>query len=562
MRILHICQDELFLKRIKSIIESTGDVCISIRSTIGLASRLEGEILNAIIISDIELSDDFLDSITEYKKDIWLDIPIIFISNEVDFNKRTLLYERGIMTCLQINPFNRQRFIGCIESIRNELALHADLERMSIAVVDDSRFSLEVIKGFFSLSGIHHVDFYQNSAEFIKTAKRYDMYLIDYVMPEFDGEDLINHIRHTGNDGIIIVITSYGDLKTIPHCLNMGADDFILKPLDYKLFMLRIGSCVKQYRLTHENHQKTQMLYDLATKDALTGVYNRTFLMERNSHNLNELIRNSQAFSLIMIDIDHFKNVNDEHGHMVGDIVLKEMAHILEKNLRGSDIVCRWGGEEFIVLCSDTSLDQAVIVAEKLRYQVDTYSFFGAGNVTISAGVTQWRKEDDKQSAFTRLDNSLYLAKLTGRNKVVANEEIQIQKSGLPVTIEWGPFFRSGHKALDAEHQTLITLSNEIILHCFTANSRELVMNLFERLMVETVAHFRSEEKLLEQFKYDKLHEHKAIHDELILAVEAIKSQLDNEEIRPVQVAKYLIQEVVVGHIIKSDFEFFDIFSV
>ncbi len=200
-------------------------------------------------------------------------------------------------------------------------------------------------------------------------------------------------------------------------------------------------------------------------------------------------------------------------------------------------------------------------MAEKIRANIEAHYFKGMRSVTASFGVTQWRHSDTGKSAFKRLDNSLYLAKLTGRNKVVSNEKLQITLNGSPIMIEWGPFFKSGHPQIDEDHSKLINISNKIIFNCFNNDDAVAVADLFNVLIYGIIRHYKHEEAILQKFKYDKYAEHKKTHDNLVSKILKIKELFYSDEENVPNAIRYLIQKVVIGHIIKYDFDFFYIFK-
>ncbi len=167
-------------------------------------------------------------------------LPVVVICQELGFQKKVQLYRMGVLSCMMHTEFNQVKFEKYLDSIKREYDNHAALKKMKIAVVDDSLFSLEVIKGFFNLYDVEQVTYFQKSSDFIPKMNHFDLYLIDLVMPEIDGEELIHRIREANDRAIIILITTYGDGKAIPHCLSIGANDFIIKPLEVKLFMMKI----------------------------------------------------------------------------------------------------------------------------------------------------------------------------------------------------------------------------------------------------------------------------------------------------------------------------------
>ena len=133
---------------------------------------------------------------------------------------------------------------------------------------------------------------------------------------------------------------------------------------------------------------------------------------------IEEFKRYKLEFSILLLDIDDFKKINDSYGHDVGDYVLKTVAKTLKENTRTTDVVGRWGGEEFIIVCENTNLDGSKILAEHLRDIVYKTNFEKVGNITISLGIAQFKENDTISSVFKRADNRLYIAKTTGKNKV------------------------------------------------------------------------------------------------------------------------------------------------
>ena len=499
-----------------------------------------------------------LNKILEAKKYL---VNTIIISHGMSVAMKEHLYDNGVMAIIDRDKIDLKRFRRYISSIESETQTIGSLKNMKIAVVDDSRFSLQVLQDFFDKSGIHTVDYYNDSEKFLNSDLKYDLYVIDLVMPVYDGEDVIHRIREQNNDGIIILVTQYGDVRAISHCLSIGADDFILKPLDFKLFMLRLSSCIKNYKVKKKNINKTNKLYQRATRDSLTGAYNRSYLKEKFSKEFLRGCKNGETFSVILFDLDFFKQINDEYGHQKGDLVLKGTADLVSKLIRKTDVLCRWGGEEFLILLPGAHLTEATKVAEKIRNEIEKLRVRGVKRITSSFGVTQCNADDTEDTIFKRVDNSLYLAKLTGRNKVVYNEEVYIAKGGVPVNIDWGPFFRSGNPQIDKEHEELISISNDIISNCFIEDNLEEILVMFKRLLDHVSLHFENEEAILLEHNYEEYEQHKKIHNDLVIKAKNMYDALEKGLISPIAVVKYVVQDVVVGHIIKSDFDFFELFN-
>ncbi len=161
-------------------------------------------------------------------------------------------------------------------------------------------------------------------------------------------------------------------------------------------------------------------LNELATQDVLTHVANRFQFDKVLDHSISLSQRYGRILSIMLIDIDYFKEVNDRYGHLVGDEVLKTVAKILSEGVRKSDVVARWGGEEFVVLLPDSELSSAVKLAETLRIKVSEYNFKHSGKVTCSIGVVRWNEGENSDQLLLRVDEKLYLAKEDGRNRVVS----------------------------------------------------------------------------------------------------------------------------------------------
>ena len=162
-----------------------------------------------------------------------------------------------------------------------------------------------------------------------------------------------------------------------------------------------------------------RQLRKLATIDRLTGIYNRYAFEKFLEEEISRAERYGTDFALIMFDIDNFKKINDTYGHQTGDMILRKITRLVKENIRKSDIFGRWGGEEFMIILPVKSIEEAFKVAEKLRKKIEEHKFPKVKKVTISAGVTMYRKSDTLKSIIRRVDTALYMAKKSGKNKVV-----------------------------------------------------------------------------------------------------------------------------------------------
>ncbi len=264
--------------------------------------------------------------------------------------------------------------------------------------------------------------------------------ITDIRMGGMSGVQLLEEIKKLDFDAQVIIITSHASLDSAVATLRAGAYDYIFKPfedLDQVTEVVRRAmdkiDLIRQNRLLVENLEKSNLmmelanetLMELAVRDGLTGLFNLRHFRHILNEELSRAERYSRQLCLVMIDVDHFKNYNDTHGHPAGDEVLKALAGILNKRLRDVDRSARYGGEEFLVLLPETDLEKGRTVAEDLRVQMEEYPFRGResqpfGKVTISLGVAAFPQDGpDADTLIKVADDALYRAKNSGRNRVV-----------------------------------------------------------------------------------------------------------------------------------------------
>lgn len=172
-------------------------------------------------------------------------------------------------------------------------------------------------------------------------------------------------------------------------------------------------------RLVARQNEQYDQIKRLAEYDHLTGVFNRRAITEELATETRRSAQSGHIFSIILLDVDGFKEINDEYGHIVGDQMLVELSEVMRNTFRSGDIIGRWGGEEFIVVCPRTDSDGALFLAEKLRKNIDGKKFTVVGNKTASVGVAEYQLNDDAESIIVRADEAMYTAKRQGRNRIV-----------------------------------------------------------------------------------------------------------------------------------------------
>lgn len=219
----------------------------------------------------------------------------------------------------------------------------------------------------------------------------------------------------------ILVIAPTEEEKRIARALELGVNDYLVRPIDRNELLARVRTQIKRRRYAENLRRSLQETIELATLDPLTGLHNRRFLDGHLPKAVERAIQEGKVLSLLVVDIDHFKQINDRHGHDVGDEVLRGFAARLRDSLRASDLACRVGGEEFVLILPDTDVGAANVIAERLRLLVSTTPIAVADDIrlTISAGCATLTVHDTDATLLKRADMAVYAAKHNGRNRVV-----------------------------------------------------------------------------------------------------------------------------------------------
>jgi len=242
----------------------------------------------------------------------------------------------------------------------------------------------------------------------------------DWMMPEMDGLELCRNVRALGAPRYVyfIILTAKGEQQDILQGLEAGADDFLTKPIDYieLKYRIRIGERIIGLE---------EKVLELARKDSLTDTLNRRAFMEKLDRELERAARKNIPLSLLMTDIDHFKQVNDRYGHIAGDRALKQFVSQMGQAIRPYDFIGRYGGEEFILCLPDCSIREGRAIAERMRKKIETTDMHISKSkpsirITASFGISSLASADETnaESLIKKADNALYTAKNEGRNCV------------------------------------------------------------------------------------------------------------------------------------------------
>lgn len=295
-----------------------------------------------------------------------------------------------------------------------------------ILIVDDHEDNVEVLRAGLEARG-YECDSAQDGEEALRKVDELPpaLILLDVTMPRMDGHEVARRIK--SNPALpfipIIMQTALDSIESKVEGLGAGADDYITKPINFAELEARVRSMLRIKKLQDELTSANEQLTRMAVTDGLTGLYNRRHLEERLHEMFDHSARLHEPLACVMFDLDHFKSVNDTHGHQAGDEVLKQASGLLKSVAREVDRVGRYGGEEFMVLLPGTVLDAAVTFAERARQEVEGHVFtFDGGTLrrTISCGVAAWPhpRIKHREQLVKAADDSLYVAKELGRNRV------------------------------------------------------------------------------------------------------------------------------------------------
>jgi len=295
-----------------------------------------------------------------------------------------------------------------------------------ILLIDDHPASHQRIAAMLKDEHAVEVESDPNDALFRAAEGHYDLVIVSLALKNFDGLRLCSQLRSLDRTrNVPILAISEGDSNArLVRGLEIGVNDYLMRPIDKNELLARVRTQIRKKRYTERLRDNVQMSIEMAITDPLTGLYNRRYMESHLGSLLEQAVARKKPLTVLVLDIDYFKAVNDTHGHDAGDDVLREFAVRIKKSIRGIDLACRYGGEEFVVVMPETDLTVATMVAERLRRRIATEPFpvqDGSRNieVTISVGISALGKDDTAATILKRADAALYRAKRDGRNRVV-----------------------------------------------------------------------------------------------------------------------------------------------
>ncbi len=297
-------------------------------------------------------------------------------------------------------------------------------EKEKILVVDDEEDVLSLLKEFLDSNNFIPVceTNPENALNIIET-EDIGLVIADLKMPGMDGIELTKKIISINSDIPIIIMTAYASIESAVDSIKAGAIDFIPKPFKFNHTLFVIDKALETKKLSRLA-KKSNYYKKLSNIDELTRIYNLRYFKKYFAEQIKEHSRMNNSLSFMMADIDDFKKVNDRHGHLSGDLVLKNIAIILKKSVRTCDFLARYGGEEFAIILPETEKEAALKVGERILSEIAGFEFKSKtgkkiGQVTITIGLSTY-PGDSRTSAklIEAADNALYKGKSAGKNRI------------------------------------------------------------------------------------------------------------------------------------------------
>jgi diguanylate cyclase (GGDEF)-like protein len=291
-----------------------------------------------------------------------------------------------------------------------------------ILVVDDDHSVRNTMQEYIQNAGYSSsmASSAEEALELLKQNK-FHVVITDIMLPAMGGLELTKIIKKN-NGADVIVVTGYSDDYSYEEAINIGASDFVIKPVRLEELMLRLRRVLNERQLTEERIRMMEKLQKLAITDGLTKLYNSRSFYSQLELEVDRFNRYRHPLSLLLLDIDRFKDYNDTYGHLEGDKVLVRFSQIIKSCLRANDSAYRYGGEEFTVILPETGGEKAKTVAQRIRKALEAEKFRPSPDkevkITISIGVTQYFPKEELSTFIQRADRAMYLSKQNGRNKV------------------------------------------------------------------------------------------------------------------------------------------------
>jgi diguanylate cyclase (GGDEF)-like protein len=366
------------------------------------------------IVMDVAFPDATtggIDIINKFRRDEILKYPVVFISGNGSFSTR-LKVVRASADAFFVKPFDTSELIDKLESLVGE----TNPDPLRILVVDDDELFTNLICVVLEDAGLHAMGT-NDPTKAVDCVFEFnpDLVILDMYMPEVNGMEIAQVLRQHESccDIPLLFLSGETNPEIRAAALNIGVDDFLVKPFDHTYLVSAVAN----------RAHRARALGAKMFRDSLTQLLVHEEIKKQLEAQLAAADRHNMELSYVMLDLDNFKQVNDTHGHLTGDQVIKSLVSLLRRSFRRNDILGRYGGDEFVAIMVDTSLADAAIVMERVRAEfaqiphrsdIDGESFFS----TISVGISNYPKYMDPEDIQSSADRALYAAKKAGRNKI------------------------------------------------------------------------------------------------------------------------------------------------
>lgn len=309
----------------------------------------------------------------------------------------------------------------------------------TVLLVDDSQAAREAMKAALKGAFTHFIEADDGLTAIKAFVEEKPCFIItDIEMPSLNGYRFISTIRAMEDGKNVPIVMISGTKQSLKNKLsgfNAGASDFIMKPYEPEELITRVRTLLRMHRLMEELKEKNLLLEKLAVTDELTGVNNRRFFFDSVKSQIALGLRHNFKIACLLMDIDHFKTINDTYGHMAGDEILRKIGKLLNSCKRDGELLARFGGEEFVICLFNSDSESALLAAERFRHLIRSYDFSSplcqASQITVSIGVATYRqnKPITIDELIKAADKAMYQSKADGRDRVTIYEESETEPS-------------------------------------------------------------------------------------------------------------------------------------
>jgi len=333
---------------------------------------------------------------------------------------------KGAYTCL-FKPINVEKMLDAIQKVRDLSKKLRKEEQAEILIVDDDPNYRETVADLLEDEGYRVTKVETGTASIEEVKKKFfDVVLADFKLADITGLELSKKIKMIDRDTYIILVTGHASLETALKAIEMREEiyGYVLKGggRDPRQLKWTIKTALREQKLARDKvkaedelRRANKRLEELSITDDLTGIYNRRHFYEKLSQEIARADRHKRPLSLLMFDVDHFKSYNDTHGHLAGNRILERVGRIVSEEIREVDWAFRYGGDEFTIVLPETSKENAVVVAERIRKAFEKCKF---DKTTLSIGIAQYDLKSDLDTLIKHADETMYKAKNQGGNRI------------------------------------------------------------------------------------------------------------------------------------------------